>query len=103
MRVRPAKRLTGLYVAPCRACSFQPRHNSGTEQEIEEMVSTVGYDSLSALIDATVPASIRRKDNMDMKHYTQGMTESEFLDYFRQDRQLRRKLAHAKFCVFCLC
>lgn len=47
------------------------------------MVEATGYGSISALIDATVPASIRRKDSMDMKQYTAGMTESAFLDYFK--------------------
>ncbi len=63
--------------------SFVPRHNSGNEAEIKAMVAATGYDSMAALIDATVPASIRRKDNMDMKHYTAGMTESQFLEYFK--------------------
>jgi hypothetical protein len=65
------------------ACSFVPRHNSGSDAEIQEMVKTTGYPSLEALIDATVPAAIRRKDGMEMGRYTAGMTESEFLDYFK--------------------
>lgn len=47
------------------------------------MVAETGFPSVDALIDATVPASIRRKDGMDMGRYTDGMTESEFLDYFK--------------------
>ncbi len=47
------------------------------------MVRTTGFSSLDALIDATVPAAIRRSDPMAMGHYTDGMTESEFLEYFR--------------------
>ncbi|KAF5839949.1 glycine cleavage system, P protein [Dunaliella salina] len=62
---------------------FVPRHNSGSDEEIKAMVAATGFDSMEALIDATVPASIRRKDNMDMKHYTAGMTESQFLEYFK--------------------
>jgi len=47
------------------------------------MVAATGFESLQALMDATVPASIKRKDGMDMKHYTAGMTESQFLEYFK--------------------
>ena len=63
--------------------SFVPRHNSGTDAEIKAMVAATGFDSVAALIDATVPTSIRRKDKMDMKQYTAGMTESQFLEYFK--------------------
>jgi len=60
-----------------------PRHNSGSEEDINAMVAATGFESLQALMDATVPASIKRKDGMDMKHYTAGMTESQFLEYFK--------------------
>lgn len=42
------------------------------------MVKAVGYDSVDALIDATVPTAIRR-DPMDLGEYTQGFTESGIL------------------------
>ncbi len=38
---------------------------------------------MDALIDATVPSAIRRKDGMKMGKYTDGMCESEFLAYFK--------------------
>jgi glycine cleavage system pyridoxal-binding protein P len=47
------------------------------------MVRATGFATLSALIDATVPAAIRRKDGMPMGKYTAGMTESQFLEYFK--------------------
>jgi glycine dehydrogenase len=47
------------------------------------MVAATGFQSLDALIDATVPTSIRRKDGMPMASYTQPQTESEFLANFR--------------------
>lgn len=47
------------------------------------MVAETGFGSLDALIDATVPAAIRRSDGMDLGRYTEGMTESEFLDFFK--------------------
>jgi glycine dehydrogenase len=39
--------------------TFVPRHIGPTEQEIREMLEVVGFDSLDALIDATVPDNIR--------------------------------------------
>lgn len=62
---------------------FVPRHNSSTEAEINSMVAATGFPSLDALIDATVPEAIRRHDGMKMGKYTDGMTESEFLDFFK--------------------
>jgi glycine cleavage system pyridoxal-binding protein P len=47
------------------------------------MVAAVGFPSLDALIDATVPASIRRKDGMDLGDFTDGMTEAAFLEKFK--------------------
>lgn len=64
-------------------CSFVPRHNSTTKEELAEMVKLTGFSSMDALIDATVPVSIRRKDGMPMGRYTPGMTESDFLDQFK--------------------
>ena len=63
--------------------SFAPRHNSATPAEIDAMVAAMGYPSLDALIDATVPASIRADKPLDLGAYTPGMTESEFLDKFK--------------------
>lgn len=60
-----------------------PRHNSTTDAELKAMVAETGFGSLDALIDATVPAAIRRSDGMDLGRYTEGMTESEFLDFFK--------------------
>jgi glycine dehydrogenase len=64
-------------------CSFVPRHNSTRTAELDAMVKVTGFQSMDALIDATVPAAIRRKDGMEMGKYTEGMTESAFLEYFK--------------------
>ena len=64
-------------------CRFAPRHNSASEAEVKEMVSLTGFDSMDALIDATVPEAIRRHDRMDLGQYTDGLTESEFLVKFK--------------------
>jgi glycine dehydrogenase len=68
---------------PPRPRSFVPRHNSTTSPELDAMVAETGFASMDALIDATVPASIRRKDGMDLGKYTDGMGEAEFLDFFK--------------------
>ncbi|EFJ42017.1 hypothetical protein VOLCADRAFT_107448 [Volvox carteri f. nagariensis] len=62
---------------------FKPRHNSGSPAEIDAMVNMTGFSSLDALIDATVPKAIVRKDGMDLGKYHEGMTESQFLSYFK--------------------
>ncbi|KAI8477420.1 MAG: glycine cleavage system, P protein [Monoraphidium minutum] len=63
---------------------FVPRHNSTSSAELEAMVAETGFKSMDALIDATVPAAIRRGDGMDMGRYTAGMTENDFLEFFKE-------------------
>ena len=45
---------------------FIRRHIGPTPQQQQEMARAIGYDSLDALIDATVPAAIRRDTAMDL-------------------------------------
>jgi glycine dehydrogenase len=47
------------------------------------MVAATGFPSLDALVDATVPPSIRRQDGMDLGEFTDGMTEAAFLEKFK--------------------
>ncbi|MBA3273931.1 MAG: glycine dehydrogenase (aminomethyl-transferring), partial [Chthoniobacterales bacterium] len=42
-----------------RADSFARRHIGSNGEAVEEMLEAIGYDSLDALIDATVPKNIR--------------------------------------------
>ena len=35
--------------------TFERRHNSANEQEVSEMLKVVGFNSVDALIDATIP------------------------------------------------
>ncbi len=46
------------------------------------MVKLTGFDTLDALIDATVPKAIRRGP-MELGEYTKGYTESEFIAKFK--------------------
>lgn len=57
---------------------FAPRHNSASQSDVEEMVKVAKFDSLDALIDATVPSSIRLDKTMDLGEYTEGYTEAAF-------------------------
>src|SRR5450756_1778034 len=60
--------------------SFVPRHVGPDERDVAEMVKTLGFSSLDALIDATVPRRIRLRDGLALP---KGMTELEVLTYFR--------------------
>lgn len=60
---------------------FANRHNSANAQEITDMLAQVGTASLDALIEQTIPASIRLPKALDLP---QPKTETEFLQQFRQ-------------------
>ena len=64
--------------------TFERRHNSIREAEADEMARFVGFENVDALVDATVPAAIRRHDGMPLaSQYHEGMTESEALAYIK--------------------
>ena len=63
--------------------SFERRHNSATKEEEIEMAKYVGFDSMDALVDATVPTDIRRAGEMDMGEWTSPLSESEYLARFK--------------------
>ena len=56
------------------------RHIGPTEAEIQEMLDTVGYDTLDALIDDTVPEDIRQKEPLD---WGPAMTERDALYHMK--------------------
>jgi glycine dehydrogenase len=60
--------------------SFVPRHVGPDDRDVAEMVKTLGFSSLDALIDATVPGKIRLRDGLALP---KGMTELEVLTYLR--------------------
>lgn len=62
--------------------TFQRRHNSPTLEEQKTMAEACGFESIDALIDATVPKSIRRPD-LNMNKYGDWLTESEMLKHFK--------------------
>jgi len=59
--------------------SFIPRHIGPSESEQAAMLSTLGYDTRAALIDAVVPANIRRKDKLDLGQFAEPRTEEDAL------------------------
>ncbi|MEZ0004333.1 aminomethyl-transferring glycine dehydrogenase [Sinorhizobium fredii] len=65
------------------------RHIGPSPTEMEEMLKTVGYPSLDALIDDTVPSSIRQKTPLS---WGAPMTEREALDKLRETANRNEKL-----------
>src|SRR5690606_1810410 len=59
--------------------SFIPRHIGPSESEQAAMLSTLGYASRAALIDAVVPANIRRQDTMDLGQFVEPRSEEDAL------------------------
>jgi len=62
------------------ADKFAPRHIGPTPVEVSEMLSTLGYDSLDSLIDATVPERIRYRSPLSIPA---ARTEAETLALLR--------------------
>lgn len=63
--------------------TFPRRHNSATPADQALMSSSVGFPSLDALIDATVPRSIRTGP-MSLPIFDSGLTESQMLAHMQQ-------------------
>lgn len=59
--------------------SFIPRHIGPSESEQAAMLSTLGYADRAALIDAVVPANIRRKDKLDLGQFFEPRSEEQAL------------------------
>lgn len=62
--------------------TFPRRHNSATPEEQTKMAEFVGFNSLDALIDATVPRSIRI-DKMKMPIFDEGLTEAQMIEHMK--------------------
>jgi glycine dehydrogenase len=65
------------------------RHIGPSPAEMEEMLKVVGYKSLDAMIDATVPSSIRQKAPLV---WGAPMTEREALDTLRETANKNKAL-----------
>ena len=60
--------------------SFSDRHNGPKSSEIVAMLEAVGVSSIDALIDKTVPSSIRLKKPLKV---SESRTEFEYLSHLR--------------------
>ncbi|XP_065850217.1 glycine dehydrogenase (decarboxylating), mitochondrial [Euphorbia lathyris] len=60
--------------------TFPRRHNSATPDEQTKMAQVCGFDNLDALVDATVPKSIRI-DSMKFSKFDGGLTESQMMQH----------------------
>lgn len=60
--------------------SFESRHNSATQADIETMLSAVKADSVDQLIEETIPAKIRLKNPLDLP---EPLNEFQFLNHFK--------------------
>jgi len=61
--------------------SFAERHLGPTKNEVQEMLKTIGVNSLDKLIDNTIPTHIRLKNQL---HLPQPMSEYEFSSHIQQ-------------------
>src|SRR6476620_4541968 len=59
--------------------SFIPRHIGPSDSEQAAMLSTLGYASRTALIDAIVPPHIRKKSKLDLGQFYEPMPEQAAL------------------------
>jgi glycine dehydrogenase len=60
---------------------FQHRHNGPNESQTEEMLKTIGVNSLGELIDRTVPSGIRMKGELNLSG---AMSEAEYLSHIKE-------------------
>ncbi|CAI9093678.1 OLC1v1029236C1 [Oldenlandia corymbosa var. corymbosa] len=63
--------------------TFPRRHNSATPEEQSKMAEICGFPTIDALIDATVPKSIRLND-MKFSKFDEGLTEAQMLDHMQK-------------------
>ncbi|MFA5826336.1 MAG: glycine dehydrogenase (aminomethyl-transferring), partial [Gallionellaceae bacterium] len=59
---------------------FVTRHNGSNAQDVQAMLNKINAPSLDALIDQTVPATIRLKKPLNLP---EGMSEHAFLQHLR--------------------
>ncbi len=64
-----------------RTDSFVLRHVGPRDRDIEKMVKTIGVSSLDELIDKTIPADIRLKDNLDLPV---ALSEYEYMAHIKE-------------------
>ncbi|MFS8976532.1 aminomethyl-transferring glycine dehydrogenase [Cupriavidus necator] len=63
--------------------AFAARHIGPDTPEQQHMLKVLGYASRAALIDAVIPAAIRRRDGMPMGEFTEPLSEEAALARLR--------------------
>ncbi|WP_454723750.1 MULTISPECIES: aminomethyl-transferring glycine dehydrogenase [Cupriavidus] len=63
--------------------AFASRHIGPDAAEQQRMLEVLGYGSRAALIDAVIPAAIRRRDGMPLGEFTEPLTEEAALAKLR--------------------
>jgi len=63
--------------------AFASRHIGPDAAEQQHMLEVLGYGSRAALIDAVIPAAIRRRDGMPLGEFTEPLTEEAALAKLR--------------------
>ena len=63
--------------------AFAARHIGPDTAEQQHMLKVLGYETRAALIDAVVPAAIRRRDGMPLGEFTEPLTEEAALARLR--------------------
>ena len=61
--------------------NFERRHNGPRANEVKEMLKAIGTESLDSLIDETIPAGIRLKEELDLP---KGISEYEFMQHITE-------------------
>ena len=60
--------------------SFASRHNGPSTSEVNDMLASIGVDSIDTLIDQTIPQNIRLKEDLRLP---KAMSEYEFLSHIK--------------------
>ncbi len=61
--------------------NFIKRHNGPNKEELENMLETIGVESIDQLIDETVPKAIIKKEALKLE---EGMNELEYIDHLKK-------------------
>jgi len=72
---------------------FEARHLGPGAADVTAMLETLAYDSVDALVDAVVPASIRMEGELDLP---EALTEAALLDRLREVASANRALELAR-------
>ena len=68
--------------------SFLLRHIGPRDQDVKNMLATIGVDSVNELIDQTIPSSIRLDEDLNLD---EGLSEQEFLVHIKELAQKNKQ------------